>query len=190
MISGSTNGRTGIYQLTADGTGTATLVQRTGTAVTYVGSVFASSQQALGATNTWTNTAGGAWGTPANWSLGRPPGPNDNVVIPDLGVAGANLTIAFNVPTVSIANLTSSEKLSIDGGELIITGTLASAGTVTMNGGTLTRATIGSGTILATNGTGNTYGGIANAGFLYRRQQEPNCHWRRWWPKQHRRLAV
>ena len=40
------------------------------------------------ATITWNNAAGGNWSTASNWDLNRVPTNGDDVVIPDLGVAG------------------------------------------------------------------------------------------------------
>ncbi|MBX3401239.1 MAG: cadherin-like domain-containing protein [Gemmataceae bacterium] len=47
------------------------------------------------ATITWINAAGGSWGTAANWDLGRLPTTGDDVVIPDLGPPGVDVSIAF-----------------------------------------------------------------------------------------------
>ncbi|MBL8866569.1 MAG: hypothetical protein JNK93_13500, partial [Planctomycetia bacterium] len=47
------------------------------------------------ATITWINAAGGSWGTAANWDLGRLPTTGDDVVIPDLGAPGVDVSIAF-----------------------------------------------------------------------------------------------
>src|SRR3954471_17194476 len=51
---------------------------------------------------TWINAAGGAWGTAANWNLNRVPTTGDDVVIPDLGAAGANLTITYSTGSTTV----------------------------------------------------------------------------------------
>jgi hypothetical protein len=55
------------------------------------------------ATVSWINAAGGSWNTPANWSGGALPGPNDDVVI---DLAGA-IVITHATGTDTIHSLTS-----------------------------------------------------------------------------------
>ncbi|MFO0796476.1 MAG: tandem-95 repeat protein [Gemmataceae bacterium] len=87
------------------------------------------------ATITWTNAAGGNWHVAANWDLGRVPVAGDDVVIPDLGATGADLTItttANNVP--SLGSLTTLE--NITAGNFGLSGNLALNGgaTISMSG--------------------------------------------------------
>ena len=86
------------------------------------------------ATINWTNPLGGSWATPANWNLNRVPAAGDDVVIPDLGSAGADLTISASTD-VAIQSLTSAENLRIDGGVFSVQQTPAISGNVTVNAG-------------------------------------------------------
>src|SRR5207249_1515787 len=62
-----------------------------------------------------TNSAGGSWTTASNWSGSVVPGSNDDVVIPGLGAAGANLTITLNGNSPTIKSLSVAENLVITG---------------------------------------------------------------------------
>src|SRR5258708_797353 len=71
----------------------------------------------LPATITWINAAGGSWHTAANWDLNRTPTTGDDVVIPDLGAAGPNITIAYSTGTTTALNsVTSPENVTLSGG--------------------------------------------------------------------------
>src|SRR5947208_14889994 len=46
--------------------------------------------------NVWTGAGGNLlWTTPSNWSLGHAPTSSEDVDIPDIGTAGANVTISL-----------------------------------------------------------------------------------------------
>src|SRR5262249_32919900 len=123
----------------------------------------------------------GSWHTAANWSIAgapanRTPTTGDDVVIPDVGAAGANVTITFNSGTTAVNSITCSEHFTLSGGTLTVNGVLSVAGafnfssatlrnaqvttTALMNvttGGTLDAVTLGVNTTLreGTTGTGN-----------------------------------
>ena len=83
-------------------------------------------------TITWTNAAGGAWGTTTNWNPTRLPTTGDDVVIPDLGAAGANLTITLSTITSTIQSLTSAENITLAGSTVLtVTGAASIAGALT-----------------------------------------------------------
>src|SRR5262245_16751170 len=75
---------------------------------------------------TWTNPAGGSWSTAANWSLNRVPAAGDDVVIPDVGAAGANVTITLSGLS-TITSLKTSENV-----------TFATLASLTVSGGNIT----------------------------------------------------
>jgi hypothetical protein len=68
-------------------------------------SVFApSSAHASGCTDSWTNTAGGSWFTPGNWSKGTVPGSEDEACVTANGTY--TVTMAETAGTVSVRSLT------------------------------------------------------------------------------------
>lgn len=73
---------------------------------------------------TWIGTADGNWNTAANWDLNRVPGsqPGDDVVIPDIGSNGADLTISHTSGTATVNSLTAAENFSLTGGSLTLAG--------------------------------------------------------------------
>jgi hypothetical protein len=164
LISGIVNSVSGVYRVAADGSSMpsgGTLFLLTGNVASSIGTVNASTQQVAGATIRWTSSASSTWTTASNWDLGRVPGPNDQVVIPDVNTAGANVTITFNAPFVQVAGVTVTERLTIAGGTLSIQGNLSTSGsgTITLNGGILENATITAGTVVSTNGATSSYTG-------------------------------
>jgi len=54
--------------------------------------VLAGGARGAGCDDTWTNTAGGVWGTPGNWSLDATPASNANVCITTAGNYNVTLT--------------------------------------------------------------------------------------------------
>src|SRR5438046_2967113 len=74
------------------------------------------------ATINWINPSSGNWNTASNWrdssNVNRVPGAGDNVVIPDIGGAGADQVITFNTGSVSVSSITSAEQLSVTAGTL------------------------------------------------------------------------
>jgi hypothetical protein len=108
-----------------------------------------------GATISWTNTSGGVWGNPANWSPNTVPGLSDTALITSSG----NYTVTVDTD-VSVANLTlggasGSQTLT----NYFQTVTFANSSSVTVNG----ILSQGGGTLnggpLAIQGTMNWYGG-------------------------------
>jgi len=83
------------------------------------------------ATITWTNAAGGSWQTAANWDLGRLPIAGDDVVIPDLGAVGANLSIT-NANPAGINHFTTWENVTVSGASIRLRGDLAINGGATV----------------------------------------------------------
>jgi Ca2+-binding RTX toxin-like protein/Tol biopolymer transport system component len=160
LVSGILDGVAGIYRLAGDGSEMVNLEIGSGSLVNTVGSVRAEWQQVTGATITWTNASGGNWSTASNWSSGRVPGPGDHVVIPDLGAAGANLTITFAGPTANVASVTTAENLELTGGNLVISGQLSGPGLILLRGGQLTGATIASGTTVRATSSTSTIDGL------------------------------
>jgi hypothetical protein len=57
-------------------------------------------------TDSWTNTAGGSWFTPGNWSKGAPPGPEDNACITANGTYTVTMTQTGATGTVEVNSLT------------------------------------------------------------------------------------
>lgn len=66
-------------------------------------------------TNTWISTASGSWHTASNWSLGRVPDANDNVVI-DQGA----ITVTYSTGASTVRSLRLGSTLSITGGSLTL----------------------------------------------------------------------
>ena len=75
---------------------------------------------------TWTNAAGGNWGTGSNWNPAGPPGNGDNIVLPTLAGAytsvdnipfidGINLSIGNSVTLIIAAGDTSVENINAFG---------------------------------------------------------------------------
>src|SRR5258707_412628 len=82
----------------------------------------------------WINAAGGTLNTPANWSTGNVPGPNDDAVISTAAAA----TISLTGGTITVHSLTTAanDMLSLTGGALILAGNSSFSGAVTLaNGG-------------------------------------------------------
>ncbi|HYV32029.1 MAG TPA: hypothetical protein VEO53_13110, partial [Candidatus Binatia bacterium] len=78
---------------------------------------------------TWTNTAGGFWNTPANWSPNRVPGASDTAVITIGGVSNQPLLVTLDVsPTVggltlgATGNCGGGQVLRINGQTLTLDG--------------------------------------------------------------------
>ncbi|MBL8821320.1 MAG: hypothetical protein JNJ77_01940, partial [Planctomycetia bacterium] len=121
---------------------------------------------------TWIGGSGN-WNTATNWNTGTIPANGDDVIIPDLGAIGEDLTITYSSGSVSLNSISTAEKLQVSGSTLTTniisgTGTLTiSSGTATINGtssisnvslsgGTLT----GSGTLTVQGALNWTNGGI------------------------------
>jgi hypothetical protein len=105
----------------------------------------------------WTNSAGGSWSTPSNWSTGALPGPNDDVFIE----VGGSAVITHSSGNDSIRSLTSSNALTVSGGTLNLNTTSYIFNTLLLSGGTLTgRGDLG--IVGLFSWTGGTMSGLAN----------------------------
>ncbi|MGA2621981.1 MAG: malectin domain-containing carbohydrate-binding protein [Thermoguttaceae bacterium] len=108
---------------------------------------------------------GTSWQNPANWVGGVLPGPADDVVIN----AASGITIVHSSGNNSIKSLVSANALALSGGALIVANTFEVDNTFTINGGTLSHATIlpGSGgqAVKFTN-SGGTLDGVTAASDL------------------------
>jgi RHS repeat-associated protein len=119
-------------------------------------------------TVTWINLSGGDWDTPSNWQdqtgMNRLPGPGDDAVINVAG--GVAITHAQSV-TDTVRSLTASDPLTLSFGTLVITGSLSSSAAFQIAGGTLSQATVASGTTISTvSGAGGTLNQVTLAGTL------------------------
>jgi hypothetical protein len=90
-------------------------------------------------TVSWINPNGGDWDTPSNWSTGALPGPSDDVVVNQSGIAVTHSTSA--VDTVDGLTISSSRtSLDISGGTLALSTNSSIAGSVSIEGATLSTA--------------------------------------------------
>jgi YVTN family beta-propeller protein len=111
---------------------------------------------AVGAQVFWTNPAGGAWSTGANWSTGVPPGPLDTAVIALAGTYTVTLDVSPTIRGLVLGGATGTQSLDAAAApqNLVLTGpgTIGPSGrmdlvngdvilwggnTLTVNGGTL-----------------------------------------------------
>ena len=123
------------------------------------------------ATINWINPSGGNWNTASNWrdssNVNRVPGTGDNVVIPDIGAAGADQIITFNTGAVAVSSITSAEQLSVTAGTLTDNGNLAGSGQLLVAGGTFSFGGTNwnnTGSVILSNGTLNLGGSFTTAG--------------------------
>jgi fibronectin type 3 domain-containing protein len=137
----------------------------------------------------WTGGSGGAWGTPANWSTGKVPGPHDRACIPhgttatvegsswEVGALDGSGTLRLAGGTLALSDRASQSEVGIleaSGGTLTIAGTLVVADSLSWTGGTLggagtlRLAPASSGTIAAALGGAVTLdrGALVNDGSL------------------------
>jgi hypothetical protein len=112
----------------------------------------------------WTNPGGGTWETPANWSTGSLPGPDDDVVISTLN-PGATITHASDNSSIHslTSNLAAADAFAMTGGTLSIAtaSTLGNNLTFNFSGGIVT----GDGNVTFNgllNWTGGTMQGVAS----------------------------
>ncbi|HVK08457.1 MAG TPA: hypothetical protein VM597_06730, partial [Gemmataceae bacterium] len=90
-------------------------------------------------TNTWTGGAGNLlWSALGNWSLNHVPTSTEDVVIPDLGVAGVvDVTLDYANINTTVASITTAERIGINtAGVLTSNGNLAGTGELRVQGGT------------------------------------------------------
>jgi hypothetical protein len=87
----------------------------------------------------WISARNGEWNDPINWSTGAVPGPNDDVII---DTASFDITITHGSGNVQIRNLTTYERLQINGGTLELSGIAELNHNLTLNGGTIRGGTV------------------------------------------------
>ncbi|MCC7487674.1 MAG: filamentous hemagglutinin N-terminal domain-containing protein, partial [Burkholderiales bacterium] len=112
--------------------------------------------------NTWLNPLGGDWAAGTNWSRGTMPDGTQEAVVPDVGGAGADVTINLLAITGQALSLTSAEHvlvnqgagLTLGGRTSTIAGALSLSGTLTANGPLTAGALVQSGTISVLTGPG------------------------------------
>lgn len=81
------------------------------------------------AIDNWLPAAGGSWTVNANWSLGAPPGANDDAVIPALN-SGATVSLSSGTPLIHGLTIDAQGSLTLNGGSL----TLGNNGTGSISG--------------------------------------------------------
>ncbi|MFM2001507.1 MAG: hypothetical protein RI963_933, partial [Planctomycetota bacterium] len=114
----------------------------------------------LAAEIVWVGPNNGAWSQASHWNLGRVPAATDDVVIPS--VAG-DQNINFSSGTVSVNSITLAERLTLTGGSLQVTGSVAGgnvsgSGVVQLSSGALRTAVLSATTQLVT--AGGTLSGV------------------------------
>jgi hypothetical protein len=98
------------------------------------------------ATITWTNTAGGNWNAPANWSPNQVPGAADTAMITTPGSYGVSLTDSESVSNLVLGAASGTLTLSISGTFTVKgTGSDSAQSALVISSGALT----GSGSIVA-----------------------------------------
>src|SRR4051794_34690725 len=78
-----------------------------------------------GGTSVWTNTSGGSWEAPANWTPNLAPGAGDDVVITNNGNYTVNLNASTAVASLTPGGTANGQALSINGGAVVLTVNLA-----------------------------------------------------------------
>jgi hypothetical protein len=87
-------------------------------------------------TVSWINTSGGDWDTPSDWSTGTLPRPSDDVVISTAAITVTHSSSASDsVKSLTISSSTSA--LDISNGTLALASTSSVAGTISIEGATL-----------------------------------------------------
>lgn len=110
---------------------------------------------ARGATVTWTNTAGGAWQTAANWSPNQVPGAADTALITTPGTYNITLSANVTVSEFTLGGASGKQTITLTSHDLKATtqGTIAANGEVVMQGGGFEgNVTVASGGILTFSG--------------------------------------
>ncbi len=126
-LSVATVNSAGVITALSPGTATITVSGQTANAIVNVVVVPGSSF----GLNTWTNSSGGAWSNPNNWSLVRVPLPSDSVVISAGGTYTVNLDVNYSGGFVTLKSNAGSPTLSLSGRTLTLSGALTvGAGTL------------------------------------------------------------
>ncbi|MGA2865165.1 MAG: hypothetical protein ABSF95_11870, partial [Verrucomicrobiota bacterium] len=87
----------------------------------------------------WTNTAGGNWSAPANWSPNQAPGPADNAYITNAGTYTVTVSADAGVNTLTLGGPTGTQTLNLSGGTFTLSGPGSgnAQAALTVSGGTL-----------------------------------------------------
>lgn len=104
----------------------------------------------------WITEGDGRWGEPVNWSVGRAPGPDDDVVI---DLVSRDWTITHETGADVVKSLTVGERLELTGGSLQVLRAAELHRNVTLRGGTLKGGTVeqtDTGRLIVTGHPGNT----------------------------------
>ena len=123
---------------------------------------------ARAATISWTNPAGGAWSTPANWSTNSVPGAFDVAIIAEPGTYTVALDLDVTIAGLTLGGGSGTQTLQASGRALTLNGPGVSAAS---GGLSLSSSTIGGSGSLAKSGTleltGSTLAAaVSNAGLL------------------------
>jgi len=81
----------------------------------------------------WINPNGGDWNTPSNWNTGALPTADQDVFL-DIDVTNP---ITHSAGATQVKSLISTQRLTLSGGTLIITGTLQADNLVSFTGGSV-----------------------------------------------------
>src|SRR5262249_22710052 len=114
----------------------------------------------LMATNTWTGT--GDWGNTAHWSLGHVPTSTEDVFISN----GGTVTHSMGSDTIKSLLSGSTATVVLSGGTVTDPSTFDLPGTFTLQGGTLSAATVTSDTTITGTGSGGTLNAVTLHGIL------------------------
>jgi hypothetical protein len=111
--------------------------------VTFIAALFTLNIQTHAATLVWTNTAGGAWSTAANWSPNAVPAAGDLVFITNSGTYTVSFNTSVNLASLTVGHTSATglQQLSNLGGTLTVTNvSSASNGVIHLSSGTFTTA--------------------------------------------------
>ena len=91
------------------------------------------------ATITWTNTLGGVWSAPANWSPNQVPTGADTALITADGTYTVTVDGNFGVADYSLGGSSGTQSLAVNGGDFTVngSGTVLANGQLLLNGGGL-----------------------------------------------------
>ena len=118
----------------------------------------------------WTNTAGGNWGTAANWNPNQVPGSADNAFITNSGTYTVTVSANASVASFNLGGSSGTQSLTVSGGTFTNNGASTSSanGVLNLSGGTLSGGTVNlsGGTTLITSSSGGTLNNVAVNGDL------------------------
>jgi RHS repeat-associated protein len=111
----------------------------------------------------WAVDRDGAWDDPANWSTGRVPRAEDDVIVDR---PAGNFTITVRQDTAAAHSLLTNETLVVSGGVLAVGTTVGGAGSVRLAGGILRGGTVLPGMTVHATTAGGTLDGVTVDGEL------------------------